>query len=78
MSANYNIAINDHSDVDDDQHQHITQEELKRYDIDVLLDKAGGFGRMQLMIIIFVFISNQGFNFFSYNFAYLELVPSLL
>ena len=28
--------------------------------------------------MIFVFIANQGFNFFSYNFAYLELVPKVM
>ena len=78
MSEDYNLILNDHSDVVEDDHMPISQDDLRKYSIDTLLQKAGGFGRMQWCIIIFIFVSNQGFNFFSYNFAYLELVPSLL
>ena len=79
MSESYDLIQNDRSDnILNSETEYISQDELKRYDVDALIDKAGGFGRMQWWIIIFAFITNQGFNNFSYNFVYLELVPSLL
>lgn len=48
------------------------------YDIDQLINKAGGFGRMQWILLSFAICSYQGLNFFLYNFAYLELVPRLM
>ena len=56
----------------------IGQNDLQSYDIDTLIHKAGGFGRIQWLIMIFGIIADQGLNFFLWNIAYLELVPSIL
>ena len=78
MSETSNTIVNDYSDELQSTSEYITEDELRTYDIDTLLQKAGGFGRMQWWIMIFVFIGSQGFNCFIYNFAYLELVPLVL
>ena len=46
-------------------------------DIDQAIDKAGGFGKLQWLMILFATIGYQGVNFFVYNLAFLELIPRL-
>jgi len=47
------------------------------YSIDQSLEKAGGFGRFQWLMLIYVAIAYQGTSFFISNLAYLELIPRL-
>ena len=51
---------------------------LKKYDAEYLIEKSGGWGRMQLICFIFTIIAYQGPNYYAYCLAYLELVPRLL
>ena len=50
---------------------------LQGYDINQLIDQAGGFGRYQILLIVLGGIAYPGINFFIYNLAFLELVPKL-
>lgn len=45
--------------------------------IDQLIVKAGGFGKLQWLVLCFALLSYNGINFFVYNLAFLELVPQL-
>lgn len=47
------------------------------YDINDLITKAGGFGRLQWLLLVFTMLTYQGINFFIYNLAFLELMPKL-
>ena len=71
-------TLNDYEADEDPVPNTIVESDLKQYNIDSLIDLAGGFGKMQWWIMFFTFTSNQGFCYFSENFAYLELVPSIL
>ena len=55
--------------------KYITEADLKKYTVNTLLEKAGGFGRMQWLLIMYSSFATQGINYFFFNFAYLELVP---
>ena len=50
---------------------------LVGYDINNLIDQAGGFGKYQVLLMILGAIAYPGINFFVYNLAFLELVPKL-
>ena len=54
-----------------------SDDEIIRHDINDLLEKAGGFGRFQWLVILYSGVFYHGMNFFIYNLAYLELVPNL-
>lgn len=56
----------------------LSENDLEFHEIDDLINKAGGFGKMQYMILIFALLASQGLNYFVYSLAYLELVPSVL
>ena len=56
----------------------ITQEQLQSYNIEELMQKAGGFGCMQWLLLLYVLICGEGINIFAFTFAYLELVPKVL
>ena len=56
----------------------IGKEDLKRYEIDTLIQKAGGFGLLQWWLMFYAIIASQGINYFMFNFQFLELVPSVL
>ena len=45
------------------------------YDIEGMIDAAGGFGRMQLYSLIVCFIALNGANYYSFTLSYLELQP---
>jgi len=47
------------------------------FDIEQAIQRAGGFGRQQWLMLLFASFGYQGINFFIYNLAYLELVPRL-
>lgn len=47
------------------------------WDVDELIEQAGGFGRMQWLGIFLATISLHGVGFFIYNLGLLELVPRL-
>lgn len=52
-----------------------TDEVIDANDVEDLIAKAGGFGKIQLIILIAGMIWYQGINFIIYNLAYFELVP---
>ena len=54
-----------------------SDENLEGQDIDQLINKAGGFGRFQWLILLFASVAYSGVNFYIYNLAYLQLVPAL-
>ena len=43
--------------------------------INQLIEKAGGFGKLQWLVLCFAILSYNGINFFVYNLAFLELMP---
>ena len=47
------------------------------YNIDEWIDKAGGFGKLQWIMIFYALFAFQGINFYIYNLSLLELVPRL-
>ena len=51
---------------------------IPKHAIDTMMEKSGGFGRMQVLTMMFAFLVFQGTNFYIANLAYLELVPRLL
>ena len=74
--SHLNNRIDDNSSLLDENL--ISKDDLKRYDIETLIQKAGGFGRLQWLLLIYAIFAAQGINYFMYNFAYLELMPSIL
>lgn len=52
-----------------------TDDDIDSHDIDDLIIKAGGFGKMQWIIMLAAIILYQGIGSVVYNLAYLELVP---
>ena len=75
-SPSLNVRINDHRSLIDSSL--IDKDDLKKYELDTLIQIAGGFGRLQWFLMIYSIVASQGFNYFMYNFAYLELVPNIL
>ena len=51
---------------------------LKYESVDVLIDKAGGWGLLQTKSLFFAILAIQGINVYVYNLAYFELLPKLL
>ena len=54
-----------------------SDDNIQGYDIDQLFEKSGGFGRFQWLILLYVMVTYSGTNFYTYNLAYLELMPAL-
>ena len=54
-----------------------SDDKLQGYDINELIEQAGGFGKYQILLNIFGCIAYQGISFVIYNLAFLELVPKL-
>ena len=75
-SPSLDDRINDHRSLLD--LDLIDKDDLKKYELDTLIQTAGGFGRLQWFLMIYVIIASQGFTYFMFNFAYLELVPKIL
>ena len=75
-SPSSDLRINDHSSLLNANV--ISKDDLKKYEIDTLMQKAGGFGRLQWFLMLFAIVASQGFSYFMYNFAFLELVPMVL
>ena len=73
--SDHNLGIDHESEHDEGK---ISQSDLKNYEIGTLIQKAGGFGKLQWLIILFGIIADQGINYFIFTIAYLELVPSVL
>ena len=59
-------------------HNIIYEIELDQNEAEFYIEKAGGWGRMQYLCFLFLFLSFHGPNYYAYNLAYLELVPRLL
>ncbi|CAI2362935.1 unnamed protein product [Moneuplotes crassus] len=55
----------------------LTSSTPETLNIEQLIEKAGGFGRLQWIMLLYAVIAKQGASFFMYNLAYLELVPRL-
>ncbi|CAI2361450.1 unnamed protein product [Moneuplotes crassus] len=55
----------------------LTDSKAPVYDIDECIEKSGGFGKFQWLMIALATISLHGVNFFIYNLGFLELVPRL-
>ena len=51
---------------------------IEKIDDEYFINKAGGWGRMQFIWLIFSLLAYQGPNFYAYNLSMLELVPRLL
>ena len=75
-SPSSDLRINDHSSLLNANV--ISKDDLKKYEVDTLIQKAGGFGRLQWFLMLFAIVGSQGFSYFMYNFAFLELVPMVL
>ena len=53
------------------------EKEDKPLNIDECIDKAGGFGKLQWLLLIYAIIARQGVSFFLFNLPFSELVPRL-
>ena len=65
------------SEISSERFMTSSDDKLQGYDINQLIEQAGGFGKYQILLNIFGCIAYQGISFVIYNLAFLELVPKL-
>ena len=54
-----------------------SDDNIKTYDIEELIDEADGFGKYQWLLLLYVVITYSGVNMYSTNLPYFELMPAL-